>query len=197
SAPALQSPANNATGIGTNAGVQWAAASGATGYHVQISADSTFATTLVNDSSLTGAVRTSNGLAANTTYFWRVRAKNAALTSWWTGYWKFRTGGTTSVEGDAAVPHTFALFQNHPNPFNPSTEIRFDIPARSIVRLSVYNMLGQKVATLVDGELAAGFHTATWQGGMASGVYLYRLEAISTDGSIGGFVDVKRMVLVR
>ena len=81
----------------------------------------------------------------------------------------------------APLPARLHLGQNYPNPFNPSTIIPYQLPAPARVRLEVFNILGQRVATLVDGEQPAGFHTATWNAtdasgrGVGSGVYLYRL----------------------
>ena len=81
----------------------------------------------------------------------------------------------------APLPARLHLGQNYPNPFNPSTIIPYQLPAATRVRLEVFNILGQRVATLVDGARPAGFHTATWNGtdasgrGVGSGVYLYRL----------------------
>ncbi len=80
-----------------------------------------------------------------------------------------------------AVPERFGLGANYPNPFNPTTIIPYQLPAAMFVRLEVFNVLGQRVATLVDGERPAGFHTATWGAAdangraLAAGVYLYRL----------------------
>ena len=81
----------------------------------------------------------------------------------------------------APLPARLHLGQNYPNPFNPSTIIPYQLPAPTRVRLEVFNILGQRVATLVDGERPAGFHTAAWNAtdasgrGVGSGVYLYRL----------------------
>lgn len=83
----------------------------------------------------------------------------------------------------AARPEGYALQQNHPNPFNPSTTIRFDLPEAGDVTLAIYNMRGQLVKTLHSGQLAAGRHSAVWDGTdsqalqVASGVYLYKLKA--------------------
>ena len=80
-----------------------------------------------------------------------------------------------------AVPEEFALFQNFPNPFNPETEIRFSLPEAGHVRLEVFNILGQEVATLVDEYCEAGTQSVVWNGHsnsgseVASGIYLYRL----------------------
>ena len=69
----------------------------------------------------------------------------------------------------APLPARLHLGQNYPNPFNPSTIIPYQLPAATQVRLEVFNILGQRVATLVDGERPAGFHTATWNATDASG----------------------------
>ncbi len=92
---------------------------------------------------------------------------------------------------DPARPAVFALQQNFPNPFNPSTQIRFSIPHAAHVTLQVFNIIGQLVATLVDEELSPGSHTVTWNAsGVAGGVYIYRL----TDGQT---VETKRLILLK
>jgi photosystem II stability/assembly factor-like uncharacterized protein len=85
----------------------------------------------------------------------------------------------------------FALFQNYPNPFNPSTTIRYALPTRSNVSLTIFNLLGQKVATLVNGDVESGNHEVTFNAaGLASGVYFYRLQTPS-------FVQARKLLLVR
>jgi len=96
----------------------------------------------------------------------------------------------------SAVPKRLALYQNMPNPFNPVTDIKFDLPEKAKVRLEVYNMLGQKIRTLVDGELEPGTHTVRWDGkdqmgrDAASGVYFYKLTA-------DGKTFTRKMMLLR
>src|SRR5689334_8822135 len=93
-----------------------------------------------------------------------------------------------------SVPKGFILDQNYPNPFNPSTKIRYHVAASDAVRLTVYNNLGQEVATLVNEQKAPGTYTAEWddaRSGAASGVYFYRLE-------VGGkMVSAKKALLVK
>ncbi len=89
------------------------------------------------------------------------------------------------------IPQSFSLAQNHPNPFNPSTTIKFSLPRTTSVVLKVYSILGQEVATLVNGKVTAGFHEVTWNAGNApSGVYLYRLVA-------GDWSETRKMILLR
>ncbi len=98
--------------------------------------------------------------------------------------------------GGPDLPTTYALSQNYPNPFNPITEISFDIPVRSRVTLTVFNVVGQKVTTLIDKELAPNRYVVDWDGTtddgtkVASGVYFYKLEA-------GDFVETKKMMFLK
>ena len=100
-----------------------------------------------------------------------------------------------TLSGGTALPTDFALGQNYPNPFNPSTIIPYQLPAAGHVRLEVFNILGQRLATLVDAEQSAGTYTAQWDGtdaagrAVGAGVYIYRLSS-------GGMTESRRMVLV-
>lgn len=90
------------------------------------------------------------------------------------------------------IPERFLMAQNYPNPFNPTTTIRYQLPAISYVDLSIYNLLGQKIVTLVSKEQPAGYYDVEWNAsGYTSGVYLYRLK---TDK---GFVQTRKLVLLR
>ena len=102
------------------------------------------------------------------------------------------TGGVIWVKEDrAGVPQGFLLEQNYPNPFNPSTAIVYDLPAKGKVTLTVYNLLGQEVATLVNQEQNAGRYRVDFSAPqLASGVYFYRLATAS-------FTDLKKMMLLR
>jgi len=103
----------------------------------------------------------------------------------------------TSAPIARAVPGSFSLEQNYPNPFNPSTVIAYAVPARSSVRLAVYNVLGQLVARLVDGEVEAGSHTVEWHPSGASGVFLCRMDAVALDKSGASFSKVQKMAYIR
>ena len=101
---------------------------------------------------------------------------------------------TEGVEGkEKPLPTSFALHQNYPNPFNPETNISFDLPKTSPVTLKIFNLIGQEIATIVNGQLPAGTHTYRVGGeryGLTSGVYFYRLSA-------GSFVQTRKMILLR
>jgi uncharacterized protein (TIGR02145 family) len=88
-----------------------------------------------------------------------------------------------SLEKRAIFPDVYALYQNYPNPFNPVTKITYQLPEESYVAVTIYNLAGQKVTTLVDGRRSAGFHAVDWYGenskgeSVASGLYFFRIEA--------------------
>jgi hypothetical protein len=119
----------------------------------------------------------------------------------WNGYllsgphgWSvFRTvQSTTSVAGSTAgVPENVGLEQNYPNPFNPTTKIIFKVRDRESVRLTVFDILGREVTTLVDEKVEGGEHTIEWNAGkLSSGVYYYRLIA-------GDRVETRKAILMR
>jgi hypothetical protein len=103
--------------------------------------------------------------------------------------------GVTPKAGDG-TPEAFELFQNYPNPFNPETEISYVLPTACFVELSVYNLLGQKVRTLVDESQSAGFKNVKWDGkdengaNAASGIYFYKIKA-------GEFTQSKKMEIIK
>ncbi|MCF7802713.1 MAG: PQQ-binding-like beta-propeller repeat protein [Candidatus Marinimicrobia bacterium] len=126
------------------------------------------------------------------------------------GYWptfqgnNARTGNLADIvtavdpeEGDqSALPQQFTLSQNFPNPFNPTTTLKYGLPQDADVRLVIYDLAGRKVKTLVQEQQSAGWHQVSWGGtgqfgqSVSTGVYFYRLEA-------GEFVDVKKMVFMK
>jgi hypothetical protein len=108
----------------------------------------------------------------------------------------FSWTSTAIDEGPITTPRLFSLNQNYPNPFNPSTQIEFSLSSKERVELSIYDMLGRKIRTLINTEIEPGQHSVIWDGAnesgqdVASGVYLYKLSA-------GSSSDVRRMTLVR
>ncbi len=97
----------------------------------------------------------------------------------------------TDASDNPELPREFALKQNYPNPFNPSTMIEFAVPAEGNVELSIYNLVGQKVATLVNGKVAQGQHIVEWNArAAATGMYFYRLQ-------MGNQVMTRKMLLLK
>ncbi|MDL1893140.1 T9SS type A sorting domain-containing protein [Sphingobacteriales bacterium CHB3] len=111
--------------------------------------------------------------------------------------------GSASVPGEGSVPASFALFQNHPNPFNPSTTIDYEIPKAGKVELHIYDVLGQHVAELLSGEQTAGKHSVVWNGQndegspVSGGVYFYRLSVRTPSGQVGSYTGTKKLTLLR
>jgi hypothetical protein len=103
--------------------------------------------------------------------------------------------GVTQLGG--GIPKVYALEQNYPNPFNPWTRIRFAIPERSRVRLTVVNILGQELTELVNREVNAGYFEGVWNPRVSSGLYFYRIEAVSIGDPNKRFTNVKKMLLLK
>jgi uncharacterized delta-60 repeat protein len=190
-APALFSPPNNSQGWGLTVLLIWYRVLGAVNYHVQVSTDSLFANIILNDSTVTDSTKGVGGLQNNTWYFWRVAAKAGLGTGPWSAVWKFRTGFVGIQPVTNEIPKEFKLYDNYPNPFNPTTKIRFALPKSSFAKLVIYDILGREAETLVNEQLNAGIYEADWNAkNFSSGVYIYKLSA-------GEFVDTKKMVLTR
>ncbi|MCL4548894.1 MAG: T9SS type A sorting domain-containing protein, partial [Bacteroidetes bacterium] len=112
---------------------------------------------------------------------------------WTAGWSRIHMSPVTSVKEIATdeIPSKFELSQNYPNPFNPSTTIGYAMPQAGNVKLTVYNMLGQQVTTLVNGYKQAGTYSVTWNASnLASGIYFYTLQT-------GAFVVSKKMILIK
>ncbi|MFQ5604489.1 MAG: YCF48-related protein [bacterium] len=293
-APKLTSPTNGAVSQSIKPFLRWEQAEGAENYSLQVATDSVFTAIVFDDSSLTWINRRVGPLAINTTYYWRVRAKNILGISQWSNIWRFTTIAgkpnqvslispvnftviksdsvrftwrqgtpavykywfeiaadslmanamvdstlmatdttkivrqlndkhdywwrvkaknaagwgefsekrqfridiTTTVQTNMEVPHKFGLSQNYPNPFNPQTTIKYQLPKAAEVKLTIYNLLGQRVAMLVDKKMPAGFYSIQWDGkdqngrNVASGIYVYRLQTAD-------FVKAKKLTLLR
>jgi hypothetical protein len=113
-------------------------------------------------------------------------------------------GSVTGVEYlEGTIPRVFELHSNYPNPFNPSTTILYGLPTQSRVVLKVYSLLGQEVASLMDGVQEAGYHRVVWNGlhhnagQVASGMYLFRMSAQSTEKNGKSFTQVRKMILLK
>jgi hypothetical protein len=186
--PTLVSPANNSTGAELSQMLDWNEVNGATSYDVQIGTSSSFSNVVFSVNT-----QTSNAIAQNLqhmqTYYWRVRALNAAGNSEWSSIWNFMTSGITGIDEKDGVPTEYKLFQNYPNPFNPTTSIKYSVLSSTYVNLIVYDMLGREVVTLVNEEKYPGTYTVTFDAsGLSSGIYLYRLTTEN-------YIETKSMIL--
>ncbi len=109
--------------------------------------------------------------------------------------------GNTFVNVENApqvIPKEFQLEQNYPNPFNPSTTVLYNLPVRSQVNLTIYNLVGQVIARLVNQEQGVGYHQQVWNtGNVSSGIYICRLEAVSLSEPFQRIDLIKKMILLK
>jgi hypothetical protein len=189
--PVIINPRNGSKGNPMSFNSLWHRSTGATSYHLQISDNSGFQNPEVDDSTVTDTVRQVTLLKGLSQYYCRVRAKSSSAWSEYSTVADFTTEETNSVINDRSLPTSYALGQNYPNPFNPTTTIRFDLPARSHVRMQLFNALGQVVRELLNADQEAGSYEVRLDGNsLASGVYYYRIVA-------GSFAATKELVLLK
>ncbi len=204
--PKLVAPRVTSTGIPRRAKFAWNVVNLASKYRLQVAIDSTVYTSgdsvglflakdLVFDTTLTTAkdtsIQLSSPLEANTKYFWHVAGLDTAGAGLFsTG--SFSTGtGILAVDELGGIPTKFELFQNFPNPFNPTTVIQYDIPKSSQVMIRVYDVLGREVVTLVDERQAPGEYSVEFNAsGFASGVYFFSMNA-------GTYTKIQKMMLIK
>ncbi len=181
----LVSPENGAENTSITPLFNWEKVDVADHYEFTIARDEEFEELLFETVSVEGTgLSLDKKLAYQNQYWWRVRGVNPGGTGDWSESWSFKT----KID---PIPDDFTLQQNFPNPFNPNTQINFDLPEQAEVNLSVYNALGQRVATLAHGSMQAGRYDVTFDAsGLSSGLYIYRLEA-------GSFVETRKMMYVK
>jgi hypothetical protein len=185
-APNLIFPSNNAINVPVNTTMRWSPVTDARRYTVQISTVPNFAVIADSITVDTNLYNVPYGKLLNAiTYFWRVNASNANGASPWSTVWSFSTLPTGLNQISTSIPKEFKVFDAYPNPFNPVTKIRYDIPiyhsgeGRNLfVKLIVFDALGREVETLVNEKQSAGTYEATFNGSQyPSGVYFARLES--------------------
>jgi hypothetical protein len=136
-------------------------------------------------------------LADNSQYYWLVEAldSDGFIVGSNENNPNYMVVGTLSIDG-ADIPEVFALHQNYPNPFNPITTLRYDLPENSYVNITIYDMLGREIRTLVNTTRDAGFKSVIWDATndygkpVSAGVYIYQIQA-------GEFVQTRKMVLLK
>jgi len=124
-------------------------------------------------------------------YSWRVKGDNANGWGPYSELWSFTVATPSLVDYSSDMPTDFKLMQNTPNPFNPSTNISFQLPKASDVEIEIYNVVGQRIDVIKKRLLPSGGHDLVWDGSdFSSGVYFYRLTA-------GSYIEVKKMTLLK
>ena len=162
-------------------------------YNVERSTDSHFTTDVVSDFSA-DAFYVDDDLEWDTEYFYRV----AAYVGYWTDYSNVISVtleflGTADGDG---IPETYAVHQNYPNPFNPVTTLSYDLPEDGMVNITIYDMMGRVVKTLVNDQQSAGYRSTQWNATndagspLSAGMYLYTIQA-------GDFRQTRKMVLLK
>jgi photosystem II stability/assembly factor-like uncharacterized protein len=192
-APVLVSPPNYALDQPRTPTLIWDSVSTAVSYKVQISTVSNFGV-IVDSSTVMGnhQYTVPNGkLFDNITYFWRVNASNQYGTSGWSTVWRFTVNPTGLSLVGGIVPSDYNLYPNYPNPFNPVTKIKFDIPKQSFNVVAIYDVLGKQVDKIFEGYLSTGRYETIWNASrFNSGIYFVRL--ISND-----YTNTKKMLLLK
>ena len=186
----LVSPGNGATDQPyTSVGLRWNDVAGATSYQLQVADNNTFATTLLDKSNLPVTSYPSGGLKEKTTYYWRVRAKNAIGEGAWSEVWAFTTGQAPSGAEEELASAGIRLEVVYPNPTAHTATVGLTLARPANAVLTVVNNLGQTVATLATGDVGEGAHSFVWDAALApAGQYAVRL-------TVGGAM-VTRMVNV-
>ncbi len=198
--PVLISPLGGTTGVPRKTTFNWNPSTNATSYHLQvassISIDSVGGFVDANvlfDTTLSGTTeKLSTPLTASTIYYWHVSATGTAGASAYSAAAQYTTGtGVDGINELGGIPNEFVLHQNYPNPFNPTTIIRFQVPKNGNVLLEVYDILGRKVATLMNKDISTGYYEISFDAShLSSGVYFCRMATAN-------FSDIKKMLLVK
>ena len=184
----LISPANDSTHISVNANLLWHSVPNATSYRVMTSATQDFGDVLFKSSPITDTTFTYATNKTNTTFYWRVVAFSSSGDSAYSGIWKFTTEGPSAV---STTPNELLSVSNHPNPFTSVTSIEFILPRSETIKLKIFNVLGEEVASLANGYYSEGIHSLQWDAAnIPSGMYYYRLQT-------SGGVLTKSMRIIR
>jgi len=195
--PVTLLPANNAVNQPMNPVLSWNFAGYAYFYHYQVALDYYFTDLVTENDSVNALQVTLMPLAANTHYFWRVRAGNPAGYSFFTNIRNFTTGDYITAADDNVTSVVTSLAQNQPNPFGAYTEIEFNLKdLGSPAKLTVYNLKGQTVKTLFEGHAKAQINHCSWDGTdvkgsrVANGIYYYKLET-------QGWSETRKLLLLK
>jgi hypothetical protein len=197
SVPVQLSPSNNSTYLSIPVSFKWKKSFELTDntnpiekYLLEITNDTSIALNYIARVPL-DTTWTEDSLNANTIYYWRVSAKNNLGWSQKSIWWKFSTASTGITKINENIPQRFNLFDNYPNPFNPATSIKFDIPRNCFVTLKIYDISGRKIDVILDRKMDAGSYVISYNAdNLSSGVYFYQFN---TDN----YISTKKMILLK
>jgi hypothetical protein len=186
----LSLPLNNSTNITMYTQLIWLPLAGATSYHLQLALDPDYSELMIDEYNITPAYFQITRLLSNMKYYWRVRATNGREWSMWSEEWNFTTKVVSGIE-DKVEPGKYILCNNYPNPFNPKTNIDFELPVSTYVILKIYDIRGREIKTLIDQYRPAGKYTVEWiPENIPSGIYYYKIGA-------GDKTGIHKMVYMR
>lgn len=194
--PVLLSPPDNASIFSGHHYLEWKRSIKAYRYWLQVSKDSNFTTTIINDST----IKTTSFLFSNiepfVKYYWRVLTFNSEGSSSFSDTWSFILSPCDMT--DDRIIKRFALSQNYPNPFNSQSEVSYEIPELSYVKLNIYDILGRERTRLVDGYQQAGrYDLKILSENLSSGVYFYRLETASLKNPSNKFTQTRKLLILK
>lgn len=190
--PVLLSPSNNSINVGLTPTLFWNSIPGSTSYKVLVSSMITFGN-IIDSVTVSTNQRTIpiGKLNLASTYYWKVLANNQYGSSPWSEVWNFSTVITNITKIGFEIPNVFKMYDNYPNPFNPSTTIKFQIKDLQFTTLKIYDIIGKEIETLVSEKLSPGTYSVNWNASQfPSGIYLYTIQS-------GDFVETKRMTLIK
>ncbi|MBM4159374.1 MAG: T9SS type A sorting domain-containing protein, partial [Ignavibacteria bacterium] len=188
--PVLVAPSNGALNQPQNVLLDWNPVNLASVYKVQVASDSLFGNIIRDTTSAVDSIMITN-LPNDAWYWWRIAAGTVSGFGLNSEEWKFKVYTTGINNYTAEIPKEFKLYDNFPNPFNPTTKIRFDVPKSTFVKITIYDITGREIQRLVNNNFEPGAYEYQFNAsGLASGMYFYRIEA-------GDFKAVKKMVLIK
>ncbi len=206
--PVLSQPLNNAENVSLTPNLQWSFVlplGEILSYRLQLSETNNFSALVIDDQNVNADhFNIPEGtLQEKTQYFWRVNATVkiglVTMTTSYSSVFSFTTLGLTGVtQLSNNIPGKFKLYPNYPNPFNPSTNIRFDIIGQSEADLKIYSSSGEEISGESLGTLSPGSYEYNWNAsGLPSGAYFYRLTARLVESLASEFVSTKKMILIK
>jgi photosystem II stability/assembly factor-like uncharacterized protein len=191
--PMPHSPLNGSQNVSVTPTLTWGNFTGITNYTINISTDQYFQTFIDTAVVPFNQYSVSSGkLSGLSTYFWRIRGNSVLGPTAWSDVWSFTTENTVSINPNINyLPTEYKLYSNYPNPFNPATKIKFDVPKTALTQLIIYDEIGRTITTLANSIFKAGQYEIIWNAEkLNSGIYFVRMIS-------DNYVETRKMVLVK